>query len=250
MPFCFSRIILGLAMTKIFDYTKFMAEIYHIVSRGVDKRKIFLDNRDYFRFIHDLFEFNNKASADTASYYFSKLDIASGNYTGEERKPRKLLVSILAFCLMPNHYHLILISKIEGGIPKFMKKLNMGYAKYFNRRYERTGALFESRYKSVLIKDEAHFIHLPYYVHLNPLDLISPEWRDRKLRNYRKAMDFLNSYRWSSHLDYLGKKNFPSITQRDFLLGYFGGNKGYGRRIKEFLEEFNSSAIQDIVLEQ
>lgn len=174
-----------------------MTDIFHVLNRGVDKRKIFLDNQDYFRFIHDLFEFNNQERVNTVFYSFYKFnDIGCRNIS--DRKPRKLLVDIHAFCLMPNHYHLLLSSKVENGIPKFMKKINMGYAKYFNEKYKRKGTLFESRYKSILITEHAHFLHLPYYIHLNPLDLKFPLWREKKLKNYEEAMIFLEKYRWSS----------------------------------------------------
>ncbi len=233
-------------------------EIVHVLSRGVDKRKIFLDEQDYFRFIHDLFEFNDTKPVNNLTYFFRQSqskdkskDIARpyiGDTTRFERK-RNLLVGIHAFCLMPNHYHLLLSSKIKNGISRFMKKLNMGYAKYFNKKYERTGALFEGRYKSILIKNEAHFIYIPYYIHLNPLDLVSPEWREHKLNNLKKAINFLNNYRWSSHLDYLGNKNFPSITQREFLLGHFGGNKKYEQEIKNWLNGIDLSEFKDIIAE-
>ncbi|MDE2001122.1 MAG: transposase, partial [Patescibacteria group bacterium] len=125
---------------------------YHVLNRGVDKRKIFLDESDYFRFIHDLFEFNDQNPINNVTYHFNgrnnSKDLASP-YIGAERKPRKLLVEILAFCLMPNHYHLLLRPKLDNGISLFMRKLNMGYAKYFNQKYERNGTLFQGRYKSV-----------------------------------------------------------------------------------------------------
>ncbi|MBU4339235.1 transposase [Patescibacteria group bacterium] len=222
-------------------------EIYHTLNRGVDKRKIFLDNQDYFRFVHDLFEFNDQDRVNTTFYAFNKSnDIASRNI---KRKPRKLLVDVLAFCLMPNHYHLLLISLVENGISRFMKKLNMGYAKYFNKKNKRTGALFEGRYKSILIKNESHFTHIPFYIHCNPLDLIAPEWRERRLEDYGKAEDFLRSYRWSSNMDYCGEKNFPSVTNRNFLLEYFGGENGYKTSLQNWLKELSMENFKDIVLE-
>jgi len=150
---------------------------------------------------------------------------------------------------MPNHYHLFLQSLVKGGISLFMKKLNGGYVQYFNKRHERTGTLFERKYKSVLVDSEAHFIHLPYYIHLNPLDLVVPEWRQRKIKNLSKTMNFLNSYRWSSHLDYCGKNNFPSVTQRDFLLEIFQGENGYKRTIKDWLKELDLEEIGDCALD-
>lgn len=225
-----------------------MAEIFHTLNRGVDKRKIFMDEQDHFRFIHDLFEFNDQQPLNNATYRFRKQykDIASPYI---KKQPRKLLVNIHAFCLMPNHYHLLLSPKIEGAITKFMKKLNIGYAKYFNEKYKRSGALFQGRYKSVAVEKDAHFIHLPYYIHLNPLDLIAPEWRNKEISNFNKAIKFLDSYRWSSYLDYAGKKNFPSVTQRDFLLEFYGGSKEYKKNIIGWLQELDISEIKDSILE-
>lgn len=222
-------------------------ELLHIINRGVDKRKIFLDNQDYFRFIHDMFEFNDEDSVDSNFYYFNKShDVGHREI---KKKPRKLLVDILAFCLMPNHYHLFLTPKIQNGIPLFMKKLNGGYTKYFNAKHERSGFLFQGKYKRIIIKNEAHFIHLPYYIHFNPLDLIAPEWRERKIKDFKKAMEFLNEYRWSSHLDYLNKKNFPSVINQEILLDFFNGHNGYKNGMEEWLKSLYISEIENIILE-
>ena len=218
-------------------------ELYHVLNRGVDKRKIFLCNQDYFRFIHNLFEFNDQNPSSANNYYFSQsLDIRCPKIGRKlnERKPRKLLVNIHAFCIMPNHYHILLSPNVEDGMPKFMKKINMGYAKYFNEKNKRTGALFQGKYKSVHISNDSHFLYIPYYIHLNPLDLISPEWRTGNIKNHNKAIDYLKKYRWSSHLDYLGVKNFPSLTQRDFLQGTLGSNKEYEKSLIEMLKNTDS----------
>jgi len=185
-----------------------MSEIYHILNRGVDKRKIFLDKQDYFRFIHDLFEFNDQNLVNNTFYAFQKFKNNVTELREIKRSSRKLLVDIFAFCLMPNHYHLLLSPRVKDGVSKFMHKLGTAYVKYFNQKYQRKGTLFEGRYKSILITNESHFYHLPYYIHSNPLDLKFPEWRKGKLRNHKEALKFLEGYRWSSYLDYIGKKNF------------------------------------------
>lgn len=223
-------------------------EIIHVLNRGVDKRKIFLDKQDHFRFIHDLFEFNDEDSVNNNFYTFNNNDVRR-HYIKKERKPRKLLVDIHAFCLMHNHYHLLISPRVDKGVSLFMKKLNGGYAKYFNEKYKRSGALFQGKYKRIIVNKDAHFIHLPYYIHLNPLDLILPEWRERELNNFAKAIKFLDSYRWSSHLDYLGKNNFPSITNRKLLLDFFGGEKGYENSIKNWLGQLDFSNIKGLILE-
>ena len=225
-----------------------MSEIYHVLNRGVDKRKIFMDDKDYYRFIHDLFEFNDQQRVQSNFYRFNAKSHAVGVREIRPRE-RKLLVKIHAFCLMPNHYHLLLSPMVENGIALFMQKLNGGYVQYFNQRHERTGTLFERKYKSILVESQAHFIHLPYYIHLNPLDMVSPEWRERKIKSLGKAMDFLNEYKWSSHLDYLGKGNFPSVTQRDFLLEVFGGEKGYKKALTGWINSLAINRLGVLTLE-
>lgn len=223
-----------------------MAEIYHALNRGVDKRKIFLDDQDYLRFIHDLYEFNDKEWANNGTYLFRKYKDIACPYIRSNKK-RNLIVDIYAFCLMPNHYHLLLSPRIEGGISLFLKKVNMGYAKYFNEKYERSGALFQGRFKSKLITEDSHFMHLPYYIHCNPLDLLNINWRNKEIKNYKSAIKFLESYRWSSHLDYMGKKNFPSVISKNFLSEYFDGEIGYKNSMYNWLKDLDISNFSDIL---
>lgn len=229
-------------------------ELFHVLSRGVDKRDIFLDDKDRFRFVHDLFEFNSENQINSTFYQFQKSqqynDLAS-RWDGKIREKRKTIVYIHAFCIMNNHYHLLISPKIKDGIVRFMRKLNMGYAKYFNIKYNRKGSLFESRYKSILVKNESHFIHLPYYIHLNPLDLVTPEWRFREMNNnnIKKAIDFLKTYRWSSYLDYIGIKNFPSVIFKDFILECLCSDRKYEEQILEWLKNMDLSGIGNATLD-
>jgi len=227
-------------------------DFFHILSRGIEKRKIFLDKGDYFRFIHDLYEFNDEEPSEAYKSFKRKfLDVQHPDIGNKERvrKKRKLLVNLHAFALMPNHYHLLLSPLSDGAITLFMRKLNGGYARYFNQKNERKGPLFESRFKSILVSNEKHFIHLPYYIHCNPLDLKMPEWRKREIKSYKEAIEFLRSYRWSSHIDYIGEKNFPSVTQRESFLEYFGGEDGYKNSIKSWLNNFDKGKLDSSLIE-
>ena len=224
-------------------------EIYHVYNRGVDKRKVFLDDEDRLRFIHDLFEFNDEEPAENIYYRRRRQSYEVGPRKIGVRMPRKLLVEILAFCIMKNHFHLMLRQKREGGITKFMHKLGTGYTSYFNQKYERVGALFQGKYKIAHLTADPHFVHLPYYIHLNPLDYFTPEWRERRISDHKKALKFLETYRWSSHLDYLGKQNFPSVTQREFLLNFFDGTKGYEKSISEWVRSLDLETIEGVTLE-
>jgi len=230
-----------------------MNEIYHIYNRGVEKRIIFQEDSDKIRFIHDLFEFNDEEPAQNIFYKLPNLRSPNQFYEVKprkiERRKRKLIVKILAFCLMPNHYHLLLQQAADGGISQFMRKLNTGYTMYFNKKYERVGSLFQGTYKFTRITQESHFIHIPYYIHLNPLDIVMPQWREKEIKNYKKAVKFLEKYRWSSYLDYIGKKNFPSVTQREFLSEFFDSPEDYKKDTIKWLKEMDLEQIKHLTLE-
>ncbi len=218
-------------------------DFYHTLNRGVDKKQIFLDKQDHLRFIHNLYELNNEDRVETAFHSFKK----DPNLTNiSSRKQRKTLVDILAFCLMPNHYHLLLSPKVEGGISKFMAKINIGYAKYFNKKYKRVGTLFQGRYKQILVTNETHFLHLPFYIHFNPLDLSCPEWRENRISSPNKALKFLKSYRWSSHLDYSGIKNFPSVLNMKFLEEILGKYNDYKKLVNNYMKDIQ---IDEVAIE-
>lgn len=222
-------------------------EIYHLYNRGVDKRKIFIDDGDRLRFIHDLFEFNDEAPA--LNLYYRLPDKVELRKIKIERAPRKLLVKIIAFCLMPNHFHLLVEQNIDKGITHFMRKLGTGYTNYFNQKYERSGALFQGQFKAVVAKNQSHFIHLPYYIHFNPLDLVEPDWRNRKIKNYNQAVKFLRNYRWSSYLDYIGIKNFPSVTQREFLMKLYKDAEDYKKESFAWLKDLALDSLDKLTLE-
>jgi len=230
-------------------------KFYHILNRGVDKRKVFLSRGDYIRFVHDLWKFNDTQRTDT-NFSRQLLHLSSAPLQMKDvRRPSfdersgEGLVKVHFFCLMPNHYHLLLSPVVENGISLFIKKLNGGYSKYFNEKYERVGALWQGKYKSVPIETDRHFLYIPYYIHFNPLDMHAPEWRKQRVASPKKAEAFLKNYRWSSHLDYAGEKNFPSVTDRKFFLEYFGGEKGYARSVSKMLKDFSVDDVAGIALE-
>lgn len=218
-------------------------QIYHIYNRGVEKRKIFLDKQDYYRFIHDLYEFNDQNPVLNLNYYFNSRTMeVEPQYLKRAKRQRKLLVEILIFTLMPNHFHLLLRQVKNGGVEKFMQKLGTGYTMYFNKKYDRVGSLLQGRFKAVLVNQQKHFIHLPFYIHANPVELFN---------QVGSTINFLENYKWSSFSDYIGKKNFPSVIQKDFLLKFFGGEKEYRKEINEWLKNRteNLEQIKEITIE-
>ena len=216
--------------------------IYHIYNRGVEKRSLFVSNQDYLRFINDLIIFN-----DIKLVINPKLRIRDIKNGDHKRKP---LVDILAFCLMPNHYHLLLRQRVDGGITEFMRKLGGGYVNYFNLKHQRVGPLFQGKFKSILVNDESQFIYIPFYIHLNPLDLCCSDWQSKGVDEPKKAIEFLNNYKWSSHLDYVGKSDFSLVLWKDFLKEYFGGMPKYVKDFSNFISDFDFSAIDNnLILE-
>lgn len=123
---------------------------------------------------------------------------------------------------MPNHYHLLLRQEADHGIPRFMQKLGTAYTMYFNVKNKRVGPLFQGRYKAVHIGDEPYLLHLSRYIHINPLDLEYPKWKEKGVGSPMKARKFLEAYPWSSYRDYLGYNTYPDILDRKLLKTVLG----------------------------
>ena len=213
-------------------------ELWHALNHSVEGRNLFLDSQDYARFVHNLYEFNDSAPAGNAYRLFDTsdvMDIVNPSF----KKTRRMLVNIHGWNLMRDHYHLLLSERIENGISLFLRKLNVGYANYVNQRYERKGTLYRGRTKKILIEREAHFLYILHYLHLNPLDYLdgAEKWRLRNksgIRNVDEALEYLESYRWSSYLDYVGKKNFPSILTTSLFKDVLGD---YHDSLSEYLSD-------------
>ena len=171
-------------------------EFYHVYNRGTDKRLMFRDDTDYKRFIKLLYISNSVTRINIR-------DILRKNnepYSYERGVP---LVSIGAYCLMPNHFHILLTPCVEGGVSAFMHRLGTGYSMYFNRRYNRTGTLLEGPFKSSWVDSDIYLKYLYAYIHLNPLKLWKRGDIDVEITD-EATLEFLKSYPYSSLPDYLG----------------------------------------------
>ena len=230
-------------------------EIYHIVLKGIDDNLIFKDTNDYYRGLFSIYEFNNSKPVSIKERRkirakIKKIQLARGPDSGAENggvaDERERLVDILAFCFMPNHIHLLANQLKDGGITKFMGKLGTGYGGYFNRKYNRKGYVFQDRFLAVLIKDDNQLKTVFVYIHINPISLIEPKWKEKGIKEPEKVIKFSENYRWSSYPDYISRKNFPSVTERDFILKIMNGEQGckefmgswlrYKGEIREFAE--------------
>ncbi len=208
---------------SIRDKSLIANEYYHIYNRGNGKHEIFLDEEDYDRFIKLLYICNSENKfVFRESIIESKID-AFDFERGES------LVSVISWVLMPNHFHIVLIShrsdlweKEINPITEFMRKVSTAYVMYFNKKYERTGSLFEGKFKSRYIGEENYFNYIFSYVHLNPIKLIQSDWKEKGILDKKKAQDYLREYKNSSFQDYFGRERKQAlIIDKNFTPEYF-----------------------------
>ena len=190
---------------------------YHVFNRGVEKRNIFLEESDYLNFIYYLFAYLQPIEKVVEKYPDTPTRLYGKNLSEE--------VELVAYCLMPNHFHLLLKQNTKDGVSKLLKQLTNAYTLYFNQKNDRVGGLMQGRFRAVGIDNESLFIHLVRYIHLNPV--VSPA--HRSLGEGGGITQDLNSYRWSSYGDYLGQSaELPSSKSK--ILSYFpsvGAFKGF-----------------------
>lgn len=230
-------------------------EIYHVVLRRIDDNLIFKDTNDYYRGIFSIYEFNTTKSITIRDRRKARAKIKT-LLKETSRGPssvvdeRDKLVEIFTFCFMPNHIHLLLKQLKDEGITKFMRKLGTGYGGYFNRKYSRKGYVFQNRFSAVRIKNNNQLKIVFVYIHTNPISLIEPQWKEKGIKNPKKTMKFLENYKWSSYPDYISKTNFPSVTERNFILRIMKQERGckefveYWVRYKGEIREFAELALE------
>lgn len=206
------------------------------MNRGVEKRIVFLKESYYLRFIYNFRDFNDVENVKFP--YNQRRDKA--HLKLNDGKPKEELVDILSWTLMPNHPHLLVQEKIDGGVSIFSKKIFGGYTKYFNELNERSGVLFQGRTKIIRVTKEPHLIHLPFYIMTNPLDLIEPGWREKGIQDLKRAIDFLEEYRYSSFRDLIGKENFPFVINKELFYKLFRTNKEmFKKDFIKWIESYN-----------
>ena len=182
---------------------------YHVYNRGTRKQKIFIQNRDYKRFLERLKKYKDKFE-----------------------------ISILCYCLMPNHFHLLLKQETNNPITHLMLRLGTSYAKYFNIKYDEVGSLFQGRFKTKLVDSDEYLLQLSRYIHRNPYTIITPGVR-------------LELFPWSSYATYIrGEKN--DIVDPSYILGYFAKNNQSNdyRQFTEYdFKKEDGEQIKDFVIE-
>ncbi|MCX6721580.1 MAG: transposase [Candidatus Staskawiczbacteria bacterium] len=201
-------------------------EYYHVVVRAVGDTVIFVDESDFYRGIFSIYEFNNDNSVNIWNRRKERAtEKKKLNPSVPTQQKREKFVDVLTFSFMPNHLHLILKQTKENGISKFMQKVGTGYANYFNKKYNRMGHLF-NKFGAVHISGDNQLRNTFTYVHTNLISIIEPGWKEKGIINLKKVKEFLENSKRHSYPDYLGKSNFSSVTERDFLSEAMGGIEG------------------------
>lgn len=146
------------------------------------------------------------------------------------------LVDVGVYCLMPNHFHILIREKIEGGITKFMSKLSISYCMYFNKKHKRTGGLFEGPFKAKHVDSDEYLKYLFAYHHLNPIKIIDSKWKEDGIQDRIAAKDYLSHYTYSSYLDYQRVVRPESkILNQEAFPGYFVTPKDFDEFVDEWL---------------
>lgn len=198
-----------------------IGEYYHLYNRGVEKRKIFQSVQDYKHFIFLMYICNTEKSIVLRD-------------VGKDFDRGETIVDIGVYCLMPNHFHILVKGKIENGISNYMLKLMTAYSMYFNKKYKRTGRLFENTFKSILIGEDRHLKYLYSYIHLNPAKLIDKNWKENPTKSHSTLLQFVFSYPYSSLNDYLNTNNKKILEPNEFP-AYFLRPEDHKRELFEWL---------------
>ncbi len=228
-----------------------LGNFYHIYNRGVDKRNIFVEEADMWRCLQGLCLFNDKNNASNILWQIEKnkgrvsLRTLKEHIIKENKEP---IVRILAYCLMPNHYHLLVEELQEGGISKFMHKFG-GYTFYFNKKYQRSGSLFEGPFKAVLVENEIYLQYLLVYINIiNPGQLTYPKLKEEGIHDFEKVIDVADEYLFSTHQEYLDKRG-SIIIDKGLLGEMFSTPEDYYNFVKQALLDKKYQEVDHLTIE-
>ena len=180
-------------------------EIYHVFNRSVGQQNVFRNDGDYRRFFN-LFSYYRFSNPKYRFSQYTRLPRSAQAEWHTRLIKQDQLVDILSFCIMPNHFHILLRQKVDGGIQRYSRVLQNGYAKYFNVKTKRFGAVFQAMYKAVQIETEEQLLHVARYIHLNPLT-----------SRVVSSISDLERYPWDSFAGYLGTVSMDCLEQQTLI---------------------------------
>lgn len=207
---------------------------YHVYNRGVNKCPIFLDEQDFKVFLGYM-----KLYLEPPNLQGQALQDENGRTIPPSKEPKNYMgkIELLAYCLMPNHFHLLIKQNTDRGIAEFMQSLIQRYVMYFNKKYQRVGGLFQSRYKTVLIEDENQFVYITKYIHRNPIDILPAG----------PGPAGLETYKYSSYGNYLGLFRQRWVRPEQ-VLSYFSNMRGTNT-YQSFVEDAVSDDLTKVYYE-
>lgn len=194
--------------------------IYHVYNQGIDKRRVFLNKHFYKRFLITLHFYLYSQNHIRLAYY-----LESGSHQPDllnKIQQSSKHIEVLAYCLMPNHFHLVIKQLEDQGISKYLANIQNSYTKYFNTKIHRRGSLFLNPFKAVLIESEEQLIHLVRYVHLNPFS-----------SGITKNIDETTQYPYSSMAEYLSIRPTQGIINKSIMQGYFPNVSSHSKFIAD-----------------
>jgi putative transposase len=205
---------------------------YHIYNRGVDKRDVFLTKRDIDRFVLSAKIFNKTKPVGSL-----RENLRIKTEVDRIREEDDVLVSIVCYCFNPNHFHFILKQEIDSGVSEFLKRLVGGYTRYFNKVYNRSGVLFQGKFKSKMIKEESYFLKIRPYVNANYLVHDIPKEKSHLVLSSCTEYDSLR-------FDLVSKKEAIK------LIDFYGNNKKFKSESLKVVHMVRSERDMDILSEE
>lgn len=207
-------------------------EFYHIYNRGVDKRNIFSSETDIRRFLQSMDEFN---SIDPIGSIYENSFRLLGRPTSKSNKNK--LVNFVCYCVNPNHFHFMLEQLTDNGISEFMKRLSGGYAKYFNEKEKRSGALFQGRFKSIHVNSNEYLLHLSAYINLNYK--VHQNTSSSSGNHGRRTSKLESRSSWAEYIggDKAGGHQARFICNKSIILQQFRNVKEYRRFVEDSVQE-------------
>lgn len=195
-------------------------EYYHVYNRGNNKQNIFFEERDYIRFLFLILYFQGGDSVYNIGRHVSNYVRHRMFNIDFEKISKNKKVELLAFALMPNHFHFILKEKEQGGISKYLQRIQNSYTKYINTKNRKNGHLFQGSYQSVHVTSNEQLLHLSAYIHRN----------SREIKKWKGKEDV---FPWSSFTDYIKKNRLGKLLSTELLLSQFKKPEEY----KSFTDE-------------
>lgn len=215
-------------------------EHYHIFNRGVGKQTIFHDKSDYVRFLFLIVHFQSSVTFLQIGRLSKKFlyDVQHRVLDKEIEQDivKNRSVELVSFCLMPNHFHLLIKELEDTGIATYMQRILNAYTKYYNTKYEKSGHLFQGPYKTVHIEDDKQLLYLSAYIHRNPREL--KEWHGKE-----------KEYPWSSYEDFVKENRFGKLLVPDIVLEQFKSTKEYQRSLDTSTAKMFEEQLAEVTLE-